>query len=325
MDVNRQPENQVYEFENLEELRLFDERYQNHSDNAAMDLVSRVFKVPESHITDIRCLKAGMTNKSFLFRVDGAHCICRIPGPGTELLINRREEKEVYDTVASLGITEEVLYMNPDTGYKIARYYENARNAAADNWKDMEICMGIVRKLHQSGLTVDHSFDIRERIDFYERLCLQHGGIPFEDYEKVRGWMNELMDRLDQMDRPQCLCHIDANVDNFLIFPDHSAKLLDWEYAGMCDPLMDVSMCAIYSYYEEEQTEKLLELYLQRRPDDRERFITYADAALGGFLWCLWAVYKASLGEEFGEYTIIMYRYAKRYYKKLMKELPQFF
>ena len=46
---------------------------------------------------------------------------------------------------------------------------------------------------------------------------------------------------------------------------------------------------------------------------------------LGGFLWCLWAVYKASLGEEFGEYTIIMYRYAKRYYKKLMKELPQFF
>lgn len=56
-------------------------------------------------------------------------------GRGTELLINRREEKEVYDTVASLGITEEVLYMNPDTGYKIARYYENARNAAADNGK----------------------------------------------------------------------------------------------------------------------------------------------------------------------------------------------
>ena len=273
--------------------------------------------MPESHITDIRCLKAGMTNKSFLFRVDGAHCICRIPGPGTELLINRREEKEVYDTVASLGITEEVLYMNPDTGYKIARYYENARNAAADNWKDMEICMGIVRKLHQSGLTVDHSFDIRERIDFYERLCLQHGGIPFEDYEKVRGWMNELMDRLDQMDRPQCLCHIDANVDNFLMFEGGSAKLLDWEYAGMCDPVMDISMSAIYSYYDAEQTEKLLEIYLKRKPSKEEYYSVFANAALGGFLWCLWAVYKAALGEEFGEYTIIMYRYAKGYYKKL--------
>ena len=179
MYANRQPRDQVYEFENLEELRLFDPRYQNHSDNAAMDLVSRVFEVPESEITDICCLKAGMTNKSFLFRVNGSRCICRIPGPGTGLLINRRQEKAVYDTVASLGITEEVLYMNPDTGYKIARYYEGTRTADAENWKDMETCMGIIRKLHQSGLKVGHSFDIRERIGFYERLCLEHGGIPF--------------------------------------------------------------------------------------------------------------------------------------------------
>ena len=325
MNINRQPDNQVYEFENLEELRLFDTHYQNHSDNAAMELVAEVVHVPEFQITDIKCLKSGMTNKSFLFRTGDHHCICRIPGPGTELLINREQEKEVYDAVRPLGITEHVLYLNPKTGYKISEYYENTHNASADNWDDMKTCMDMVRKLHEAGLKVGHSFNIRERISFYEKLCLEHGGIPFEDYSQVREWVNQLLDALDKMDLPQCLCHIDANVDNFLIFPDHSAKLLDWEYAGMCDPLMDVSMCAIYSYYEEEQTEKLLELYLQRRPDDKERFITYADAALGGFLWCLWAVYKASLGDEFGEYTIIMYRYAKRYYKKLMKELPQFF
>ena len=76
MDINCQPENQVYEFENLEELRLFDPRYRNHSDNAAMKLVAQVFDVPESHIRDIRCLKAGMTNKSFLFNVDGHGYIC---------------------------------------------------------------------------------------------------------------------------------------------------------------------------------------------------------------------------------------------------------
>ena len=28
MDINRQPEHQIYEFENLEELRRFDPRYQ---------------------------------------------------------------------------------------------------------------------------------------------------------------------------------------------------------------------------------------------------------------------------------------------------------
>ena len=170
MDINRQPDDQVYEFENLEELRLFDTHYQNHSDNKAMELVAEVFHVQESQITDIKCLKSGMTNKSFLFRTGDHHCICRIPGPGTELLINREQEKEVYDAIRPLGITEHVLYLNPKTGYKISEYYENTRNASADNWDDMKLCMDMVRKLHEAGLKVGHSFDIRERISFYEAL-----------------------------------------------------------------------------------------------------------------------------------------------------------
>ena len=101
MAINRQPDHQVYEFENLEELRLFDPKYQNKSNNKAMELVSQVFQVPESEIHNIRCLKSGMTNQSFLFQIQGKQYLCRIPGPGTEALINRKQEKEVYDTVAS--------------------------------------------------------------------------------------------------------------------------------------------------------------------------------------------------------------------------------
>ena len=70
-------------------------------------------------------------------------------------------------------------------------------------------------------------------------------------------------------------------------------KLLDWEYAGMCDPMIDVAMCAIYSYYDEEQLDHLLRIYLKREPSEEEQFATYAYAALGGFLWSLWAVYKS--------------------------------
>ena len=131
--------------------------------------------------------------------------------------------------------------------------------------------------------------------------------------------MDGLAHCMDAMDRPKCLSHIDANVDNFLFLKDGGVKLLDWEYAGMCDPIMDVSMCAIYSYYDEADMEKLLASYLQREPTKDEYFAVYAYAALGGFLWSLWAVYKSALGDEFGEYTIIMYRYAKKYYRKLRK------
>lgn len=318
--MNCQPADQVYEFENLEELRLFDPKYQNHSDNAAMQLVAHVFNVKEEAIHNIRCLKSGMTNQSFLFELDGKHYICRIPGPGTEFLINRKEEEAVYKAVTPLGITEHILYFDGKTGYKIAQYYEGARNADAKNPEEMAACMEMLRKLHHSDVTVPHTFRIRERIDFYEQICRGHEKMLFEDYPAVRARMNELMDRLDTLERPCCLSHIDSVADNFLFLPDGSLRLIDWEYAGMCDPLIDIAMCSIYSYYSQEELDHLLEEYLQHTPSDEERFVTYAYAALGGFLWALWAVFKSMEGREFGDYTIVMYRYAKNYYRKIVSE-----
>ena len=129
----------------------------------------------------------------------------------------------------------------------------------------------------------------------------------------------KLMDQLDALHRPKALSHIDSVADNFLFLPDGSVRLIDWEYAGMSDPLIDVSMCAIYSYYDDEAVDHLIEIYFGRKPTEEERLVIYSYIALGGFLWALWAVYKSALGEEFGEYTLIMYRYAKRYYKKCIQ------
>lgn len=321
MFISRQPADQVYEFENLEELRTFDPKYQNHSDSLAMQLVSQVFEIPESEVTNIRCLKAGMTNRSFLFTINSSSYICRIPGAGTELLINRRQEADVYEAIRPLGITEHILYLNRDTGYKIAEYYQGARNANPESWPDMQSCMDMLRKLHGSNIQVAHSFDIRERIEFYEKLCKSCGSILFEDYDAVRGTMNKVLDWLDQLNRPQVLAHIDSVADNFIFLPDGSLRLIDWEYAGMCDAFIDIAMSAVYSYYNEEQALKLLCMYLGREPHALERNVYYAYISLGGFLWSLWAVYKSALGDEFGEYTIIMYRYGKTFAKKLLNQV----
>lgn len=322
LSINRRPADEVYEFENLEELRRFDIKYQHRSDNVALELVSKVFSVPESQITEIRCLKAGMTNKSFLFKIKDRHYICRIPGPGTELLINRQQEKAVYDALSQYDISEKVIYFNGDTGYKIAEFYEGAHNADPESLEEIKNCMALVRKFHKSGLRVSHSFDFKERIDFYENLCGQYGAIPFEDHLKVKHQMTELIESLNNLGHEKVLSHLDTVVDNFLILPDGEVRLIDWEYAGMCDPLADIAMCAIYSYYSDEETDRLIGIYLDRSPSKEEQYTVYAYMALGGYLWSLWAIYKAFLGEEFGEYTIIMYRYAKSCYKKC-KELSK--
>jgi thiamine kinase-like enzyme len=320
MYINRQPQDNVYEFENLEELRQFDPKYLEDSGSEAMRLVSAVFGVPESEVRNIRRLKAGMTNNSWLFTIGEKSYICRIPGEGTEKLINRYQEAKVYEAIGSLQIAEKIIYLNENTGYKISEFYENSRNSDMKNETDLRYCMQKLKILHGSGLRVEHEFNIEKMIHFYEDLV---GEVMFEDYPEICRRRDELLRWLDRHKKPQVLAHIDPVNDNFIFLPgaDISEKerdldrirLIDWEYAGMCDPMIDLGMCAIYSYMEEEQTEKLMEFYFERPALPEERQLVYAYMALGGLLWALWGLYKESLGIQFSDYTIKMYRYFKKY------------
>ena len=271
MYINKRPEGEVYEFENLEELREFDEKYINDSGSKAMQLVSKIFSIPESEIVNIKCLKAGMTNKSWYFSVsDSPDCpepyrgrdfICRIPGPGTEKLINRKQEGEVYKAVADLKITEELVYFNPDNGYKISRFYRGARNADYGNKAELKACMSMLKRLHNSRIELGHEFDFRKELLQYEKDIKEvNSQVPFEDYPAVRMQGEEVLDWLDSLHRPRTIAHVDSVKDNF-IFTDEGLRMIDWEYAGMADPLVDLAMAAIYSYMSYEEVRELIDIY----------------------------------------------------------------
>lgn len=323
LSVNLQPDGVIYEFENLEELRAFDASYRDHSDSRAMALISEVFQVPESEITGIECLKAGMTNRSFLFRIKGKAYICRIPGEGTEKLIDRRAEGESYRAIAPLGLAEELIYFNPENGYKISVYYEDARSADPESEADLRACMEVLKKLHRAPCRVSQRFDLGERIAFYESLCLEKGEIPFLDYAEVREKMNRLLSWIHGLQRPETLSHIDPVYANFL-FTGEGIRLIDWEYAGMADPLIDFAMATIYAEKDFAYAKRLLDYYGDTDvPRERAEQLVIAYMALGGFLWALWAVYKEALGVSFGTYPLTQYRYAKEGYSYLAKTVKE--
>ena len=343
MYINKRPDGEVYEFENLEELRRFDEKYVNDSGSKAMQLVAEVFGISEADIVNIRCLKAGMTNKSWYFSVSdseetpeqyrGKAYICRIPGPGTEKLINRKQEGEVYKAVTGLEITEELVYFNSENGYKIARYYNGARNADYGNPEELSSCMALLKRLHNSGLRLQHEFDFEKELKGYEKDIKDvNAEIPFEDYPLVRMQASEIMDWITSLNRPKTIAHIDSVKDNF-IFTDEGLKMIDWEYAGMADPLVDLGMAAIYSYMSYDEVKELIKVYdeapsgtalgggiaLNGLSREDAFSIVTAYMGMGGLLWSLWGVYKMALGESFGDYTLKMYRYFKESYKILRK------
>ena len=314
----------VVEINTYEQLRDLDSD-SNQLKTDAIQVICKALQARSEEVVDITVLKKGMTNRSFLFSCKGKKYIMRIPGEGTDRLINRREEADVYHAIDGKNICDDIAYINQENGYKITEYLEGARVCDPLNYEDVKKCMKRLRAFHEQKLYVNHEFDIFGQIEFYESLW---DGTPsvYKDYEKTKANVLSLKPYIDAHITDKVLTHIDAVPDNFL-FVEREGKeeirLIDWEYAGMQDPHVDVAMFCIYSLYNKRQVDRLIAAYFTEGCDDSTRIKIYCYIAACGLLWSNWCEYKSHLGVEFGEYSLRQYRYAKDYYKIVQEELKK--
>ena len=316
------PDTDAVEINTYEQLRDLD-RGSSQLRSEVLDVIAQVFDCGTQEITEISVLKKGMTNRSFLFSCRGGKYIMRVPGEGTDKLIDRRQEAAVYEAISGKGLCDDPVYIDPDTGYKITRYLEGVRVCDADSVKDLRRCMKKLRDFHEMGLSVGHEFDIFGQIEFYESLWNGRPSV-YRDYPAVKERVLSLQPFIEAHAHVKTLTHIDAVPDNFLFFKGEGGveqlQLTDWEYAGMQDPHVDIAMFCIYSMYDKEQVDRLIGIYFGEEegvgavPAAVVAKI-YAYIAACGLLWSNWCEYKLSLGVEFGEYSLRQYRYAKEYYK----------
>lgn len=307
-----------FEINTYEQLREID-KDSNNLQTDAMEIICKALNVDIKDISEIQVLKKGMTNRSFTFTVNKEKYIMRIPGEGTGELINREEEAEVYSVIKGKNICDDLLYINPKNGYKITKFIENSRTCDDKNNNDLKRCMNKIKELHSLNLKVNHEFNIFEKINFYESLWKNKTSI-YSDYEKTKKNIFSLRNFIEKNVSRKCLAHIDANCDNFLFSKDGSLRLIDWEYASMQDPDIDVAMFCIYSLYDREQIDNLIDIYFDKKVEDITKIKIYAYIACCGLLWSNWCEYKLNFGVEFGEYSLKQYRYAKDYYK-IVREL----
>ena len=314
------PNSEHAEINSYEELMELDS-HSNHLKTEAIKIIENALRVDKTEIHNIHTLKKGMTNRSFSFECNNKRYIMRIPGRGTDKLIDRKEEYDVYQQVRDKPYTENILYLNPINGYKLSEFLEDTRNSDANNWDDVTKCMNLLRKFHQENYQVYHEFDIWKQIDFYESLRKESSA--YKDFMMTKENVMKLKPFIRDNIKQWSLCHIDANADNFLIDQNGEIYLIDWEYAGMQDPDLDIAMYAIYAGYDRKQFDKLIDIYYQNNCDEVTRYKIYAYAAVGGLLWSNWCEYKQSLGLDFGAYSIAQYRYAKEYSKLVLDYLEK--
>lgn len=283
-----------------------------------IEIICDSLNTSKEKIHNIASLKSGMTNRSFIFECDNKRYIFRIPGEGTDKLINRRQEYDVYVQIANQNICDRIIYMNPENGYKITEFIEGSRNCDPNDDRDVVDCMGVLKKFHDRKLSVDHFFDIFEQIEYYEQL--RNRNSVYQDYNSIKENIFKLRKYIEEQDIEYCLTHIDAVPDNFII-SDNGINLIDWEYSAMQDPHVDIAMFAIYALYDKSRIDFLINTYFDGVCPRDVRLKIYCYIAACGLLWSNWCEYKATLGVEFGEYSLRQYRYAKDFYRYFMEEI----
>lgn len=314
----------VVEINTYEQLRDIDSN-SNQLKTEAIKVICATLKSKTEEVTDIAILKKGMTNRSFVFFCKGKKYIMRIPGEGTDKLINRQHEADVYRTLKGKNICDDIKYINPKNGYKITEFLEEAKVCDPMNFKDVRKCIKWLRKFHEMKLKVNHEFDIFSQIEFYEALWGKTPSI-YKDYEKTKANVLSLRPYIYAHAEEKVLSHIDSVPDNFLFVEKgdkEEIRLIDWEYAGMQDPHVDVAMFCIYSLYNKPQIDRVIEDYFPKGCNIAIRIKIYCYIAVCGLLWSNWCEYKRNLGVEFGEYSLRQYRYAKDYYRIVQDELKK--
>lgn len=274
----------------------------------------------EFRVKDIQRL-GGLTNLNYYVELEDSTYVVRIPGVGTEGLINRQEEYYATAAACELEIDSELIYFDPVSGIKISRYIDAAQTMNSEvikSQENLEAVAGIFSCLHNSGKHIPVIFNVFDKIREYEELINATGSHDFywRDYEEVKAKVVSLQEEYESYQVRRTICHNDPLCENFVKGKERM-YLVDWEYAGMNDPLWDVADIFIEANFTLEEEQSFKDFYFKRESTSEEERRIMMNKVFLDFLWSLWGLQRYSCGEELQEYANERYIRAKLNVQKL--------
>lgn len=249
----------------------------------------------------------GMSNKNFKVTFEGKCYVLRIPGNGSEGMVERANEEFNALEACRMGVTPPISYFNSSTGIKLTDFIENAETLTAvsiqshDNLKKIAEIYKIV---HNYPLPFKNEFNIFREIEKYDRLIEKTGSVMYDGWEQVRPQVMALENILKELNVDLRPCHNDALYENFLKAEDGTIYLIDWEYSGMNDPMADFAALFLEADFKQENAQYILEEYFDGNIPDNIMTKILCYQVLWDYLWAQWTIIKEAKGDDFGSYGV---------------------
>jgi thiamine kinase-like enzyme len=259
----------------------------------------------------------GLTNRNYRVAIGADRYVLRLAGAGTAAYIDRRAEEHNARVAAAAGVNAEVLFFDAETGTLLARYVDGAKTMSERAFKDLarvERAARTFRRMHRHPQPFAGRFDVFAQIDEYLALLRRNEARIPEGYDALHKEGDAARRALAENPAPLAPCHNDPLAENFVDSPARM-YLVDWEYAGMNDPMWDLGDLSVEANFGPEQDEALLRAYFDGAPPLAERGRMVLAKGLCDLVWTLWGLIQVMNDnpvEDFWAYSINRFERCKR-------------
>jgi thiamine kinase-like enzyme len=258
----------------------------------------------------------GLTNRNYKIILGDQRYVLRLAGAGTADYIDRAAEAHNARAAAAAGVNAEVLHLDVRDGTMLSRYIDCSLTMSESAFKDLarvERAARAFRRMHRYEEGFVGRFDVFAQIDEYLALLRRHHARIPDGYDALHKDADAA--RRVLADRPPALapCHNDPLAENFLDAPDRMV-LVDWEYAGMNDPMWDLGDLSVEAGFGPEQDEALLRAYFEGAPPADQRGRMILAKGLCDLVWTLWGLLQVmndNPAEDFWAYSVSRFERCK--------------
>jgi thiamine kinase-like enzyme len=235
----------------------------------------------------------GLTNR--VYRCGDS--VLRVPGKGTEAYIDRVNEAAAAQAAAAAGVGPAVLHADAATGLMLTRLVPDAVTMTPALFRSRPGAPAragaAFARMHRSGAVFPFRFELFAMVDRYLALLAPRDVALPEGWGAVLAEAGGVRAALARAPVPLAPCHCDPLCENFLDTGDRM-WIVDWEYAGMNDPMWDLGDLSVEAGMDEGQEDEMLAAYGATGAADRGRMVAYK--AMCDLLWTLWGLIQLSDG-----------------------------
>lgn len=296
----------IHEFDELAELKGFDDQFINNINPEIYALICRIFNASKVEITDILPVYENDVDILFGFKVRNDKFIFRYPRKESIDVINYALEESNNRLAKQWELDDSFVYEDR-RGYKISLATTHVDHLELDN------CVDFLNRMQDKDRENLQLFDYKERIRTVLDYLDDSQRLRLKKFAGIEEGIMAMLTLIEDDCWDKRFSHNNISKTKFRLC-DSNLTLVDWRFAGVNDIGYDIASVANMFATNGEMNEDVAARFVEISPETKRHL--YACNAISSYYRFLLGIYYSDSENEFSNDIYLNWKTAVKYLEK---------